>query len=112
MKLVAAWLVTMVAFWLWFALSLHDLSFGLFVFSREFHQTIMAVYGWTLGVEPARVPGLLANAFALDGVLVIAILAFRRRRRLAAWLAETRSSCLNPARRSGWKRAGRAHPAE
>jgi hypothetical protein len=111
-KLVALWLGMTAAFWLWFVLSLHDLGFGLFVLSRDFHDTIMAVYAWTLGVDAARVPRLFAEAFALDGVLVLAILGFRRRRRLLAWLAGARASRLSLPRPIEWMKAGRARPAE
>ncbi|GGD25616.1 DUF6105 family protein [Aureimonas glaciei] len=112
MKLVFLWLGATAAFWLWFVVSLHDASLGLFVLSRDFHDAIMAVYGWTLGVEPTRVPRLFAEAFALDGLLVLGILAFRRRRRLLVWCADARTRGLSWLRRTEWKRAGRAHPAE
>lgn len=112
MKLVLLWLGATAGFWLWFVVSLHDLSLGLFVLSRDFHDATMTVYAWTLGVEPARVPRLFAEAFALDGVLVLGILAFRRRRRLQAWYADARTRGFSWLRRTEWKRAGPAHPAE
>ena len=90
MKLCVIWLGTVAVFWLWFLVSLYDLGLGLFVLSPGFHESVMLLYGWTLGIEPAVVPQYFARAFAVDGALVLAILGFQRRQALVAWLAATR----------------------
>ena len=112
MKLVVVWIVSMAVFWLWFVLSLHDLGFGLFVLSREFHDSAMMIYGWTLGIDPTHVPHFFAEAFGLDGLLVGGIVAYRRRRPLAVWLAGTSAKCVSAIRPILSTRAGPAHPAE
>ena len=112
MKLFTLWLVSTAVFWLWFALSLHDVGFGLYILSRDFHDGIMMLYAWTLGVEPASIPRHFAEAFAVDGLLILGLFGFRRRQELFAWTATTGKRTLSQLRQTEWTRAGPAHPGE
>ncbi|BDA84485.1 hypothetical protein Sa4125_20270 [Aureimonas sp. SA4125] len=110
MKLLGFWLGTMAVFWLWFCLSSLDL--GLPLLTRSFHDDTMLVYGWALGVEPALVPWFFAKAFAIDGALVAAIVAFRKRRTLSVKLAAATANIVTLLRRLESTRADRVRPAE
>lgn len=84
-------------FWSWYFLSLNDLSFGLPFFSRELHDQVFVLYGQLLGVDPAAIPGMAAKALAFDGVVVLALVAWRKRAGLdilaGKLLARPRQSC-------------------
>jgi len=84
------WALPMGLIWGWYFLSLHDIDFGFFMLSREVHDYTFALYGRILGMEPAEIPPLLARACIVDTLILLAILAFRRRRAIREWLAERR----------------------
>ncbi len=75
---------------LWYGLSANDLGFGLWFFSREMHDLVFTLYGDILGIAPEAIPPLVARAIVLDTFLVFGILAFRRRRAIAAFLRDRR----------------------
>ena len=56
------------------------------------HDLVFQLYGDVLGVDPATIPAMVAQACIFDTLLIAAIWAFRRRRELAAWA------------RAGWAR--------
>lgn len=70
----------------WYWLSYYDMNFGIFMLKRETHDTVFRVYGDILGLPPAVIPGLVAKAIVVDSLLVFAILAFRRRAKIIAWV--------------------------
>ena len=40
----------------WYFLSLNDLSFGIFMLTREAHDLVFRIYGNILGIDPALLP--------------------------------------------------------
>jgi hypothetical protein len=72
----------------WYGLSYNDISFGFFMLTRETHDLVFQIYGSILGIEPEAIPPLVLRAIIVDTLLVLAILAFRRRRRIMAWWRE------------------------
>lgn len=93
-KLLALWIGPLAFFWGWYFLSLNDLG-GVF-FSRALHDQVFNMYGTLLGIEPTAIPGMIAEALAVDSLILFAIIAFRRRRRIAAWW-ESRRACEQDA---------------
>ena len=79
------WFVPMGFLWGWYWLSLNDISLGLSFFSRDMHDLVFAIYGHILGMDKETVVNLLIKACVVDTGLIMAILAFRRRRRIAQW---------------------------
>lgn len=63
------------SFWIWHFLASHDV-----VFSRGVHDVVFAFYGALLGIDPASIPSMLAEALFLDAAIVVAIVACRKRR--------------------------------
>ena len=84
--ILAAWALPLVAFWGWYFLSSYNLHFGYVMLTRDVHDIVFEIYGETLGIDPALLPGLVARACILDTMLLFAILAFRRRAHLSGWL--------------------------
>lgn len=69
----------------WYGLSYYDMSFGFFMLTRDAHDLVFQIYGHILGIPPEDLPPLVARAIVFDSFLVLALMAFRRRRRIAAW---------------------------
>ncbi|MCY1668359.1 DUF6105 family protein [Rhizobium sp. SL86] len=69
----------------WYGLSYYDMSFGFFMLTRQTHDLVFQIYGNILGIPPADLPPLVARAIAFDSLIVMAILAFRRRKAILAW---------------------------
>jgi hypothetical protein len=90
--LVAIWATPLLLFWGWFFLSLNDMNFGYIMLTRDVHDLVFQLYGDFLGVDPASIPAMVAQACIFDTFFIAAIWAFRRRRELAAWA------------RAGWAR--------
>lgn len=83
--LIALWLAPLVLFWGWFGLSFYDLNFGYVLLTRQAHDLIFQLYGEILGIDPEIIPSMLIKACVFDGLIVLAIIAFRRRRAIAVW---------------------------
>lgn len=81
--LLVLWLAPLAIFWSWYFLSLNDVSD--LVFSRALHDHVFAVYGEMLGIDPSTIPPMIAKALVFDSLVLGAIIAFRRRRRIAEW---------------------------
>ncbi|MBP2533450.1 MULTISPECIES: DUF6105 family protein [Agrobacterium] len=69
----------------WYWLSYYDMSFGFYMLTRQTHDLVFEIYGNILGLPPESLPPLVARAIALDSLIVFAILAFRKRKQIAAW---------------------------
>jgi hypothetical protein len=69
----------------WYGLSYYDMSFGFFMLTRQTHDLVFQIYGNILGIDPEALPPLVARAIAVDSLIVLAIVAFRKRRQIAAW---------------------------
>jgi hypothetical protein len=76
----------------WYGLSYHDVSFGFFMLTRETHDLVFTIYGNVLGIPPETIPPLVAKALVVDTLIVLAIIAFRRRRKIAGWWRERRAT--------------------
>lgn len=77
--LLIFWALPMGFFWGWYFLSLNDLNFGTFFFSRQVHDLVFDIYGRILGIDPVSIPPMVAKACVFDTFLIFAIMAFRRR---------------------------------
>lgn len=84
------WFLPIAFFWSWYFLSLNDLGFGLFFFSRELHDLVFQTYGATLGIDPAALPGMVAKALAVDTVIVFALVVLRKHRAIARFIVSKR----------------------
>lgn len=80
------WALPLGIFWSWYFLSLNDMNFGFVMLSRNVHDLAFVIYGKILGIEPARIPGLVARACVFDTLLILAIFAFRKRRIIRNWV--------------------------
>ena len=58
----------------WYWLSYYDMSFGIFMLSRQVHDLTFELYGKALGIPPETIPPLVARAIAVDSLVVFAIL--------------------------------------
>ncbi|WJH39714.1 DUF6105 family protein [Aliirhizobium terrae] len=76
----------------WYGLSYYDMSFGFFMLTRQTHDLVFQVYGNILGIPPETIPPLVARAIAVDSLIVLAIIAFRKRKAIAAWWRRRQSS--------------------
>ncbi|WP_152047890.1 DUF6105 family protein [Aureimonas psammosilenae] len=79
--LLALWLSPVLGFWTWHLLA----SRGIY-FSQEFHTEVFRLYADTLGMEPDAITALLAKALVTDGLILLAIFAFRRRRAILGFM--------------------------
>lgn len=75
--------VALLAGWYW--LSYYDISFGFYMLTRQTHDLVFQIYGHILGMPPESLPPLVARAIAVDSIVVLAIVAFRRRKKIIAW---------------------------
>jgi len=76
----------------WYWLSYYDISFGIFMFTRQVHDLVFQVYGNILGIPPADIPPLVVRAVICDSLLLFSILGFRRRAAIKAWWQARQSS--------------------
>jgi hypothetical protein len=92
--LLAAWAAPLVLFWGWYFLSLNDMNFGYVMLTRNMHDFVFQIYGQILGIDPATIPGLVAEACVFDSLFVAALYAFRRRRGIRSWLRDRRTRAI------------------
>ncbi|MBB4399910.1 MULTISPECIES: DUF6105 family protein [Rhizobium/Agrobacterium group] len=78
----------------WYWLSYYDMSFGFYMLTRQTHDLVFEIYGNILGLPPESLPPLVARAIAVDSLIVFAILAFRKRKQIAAWWQGRQSAAL------------------
>ena len=76
----------------WYGLSYYDMSFGFFMLTRQTHDLVFQIYGSVLGIPPETIPPLVARAIAFDSLIVFAIIAFRKRKQIAAWWRKRQAS--------------------
>ena len=81
----------------WYGLSYYDMSFGIFMLTRDAHDLVFRIYGHILGIPPENIPPLVLRAIIFDSLLVFALIAFRRRRKIAAWWQARRQSSSRAA---------------
>lgn len=76
----------------WYGLSYNDMSFGIFMLTRQAHDLVFEVYGNVLGIPPETIPPLVARAIAVDSLIVFALIGFRKRKSIMAWWRGSHSS--------------------
>lgn len=69
----------------WYYLSYYDMSFGIFMYTRQVHDLVFQIYGHILGIPPEEIPPLVARAICLDSLLLFSLVAFRKRKKIANW---------------------------
>ena len=60
--------------------------------AREVFDQTFAIYGAILGMTPEEIGWLIAEAILIDSLILLAIIAFRRRRTIAAYIAQRRAA--------------------
>lgn len=80
----------------WYGLSYNDINFGYLILSRQMNEFVFQLYGQILGLPPEDIPGLVVRAVILDSLLLFGILAFRRRKQIAAWWAARHKPASEP----------------
>ncbi len=91
-----AWLVPVVLLGGWYGLSYHDIHFGFVMLTRRTHDLVFEIYGNILGMPPQDIPPLLFKALFIDTLIVLAIVAFRYRKGIGAWIRERRAGYAEP----------------
>ena len=76
----------------WYGLSYYDMNFGIFMLTRDAHDLVFQIYGHILGIPPESLPPLVLRAIIVDSLLVLSIIAFRRRKQVLAWWQARRQS--------------------
>ena len=89
---VLLWAGPVALLFAWYFLSLNDMSFGIFMLTRQAHDLVFEIYGRVLGIDPALLPPMVLRALILDTAIVAGLFAFRRRRAIAAWWAARHAS--------------------
>lgn len=95
--LLALWAFPLVLFWGWYFLSYYDVNFGFLMLTRQVHDFVFQLYGEILGIDPATIPPMVAKACLFDTLILLAILAFRRRRQISERLRSWRERRLGDA---------------
>ncbi|RFC66407.1 hypothetical protein DYI37_02900 [Fulvimarina endophytica] len=83
-KFFLFWVLPLGIFWSWFFAARADL--GLVFFSRDVFDRSFAVYEAVLGLTADEVAWLIAKATVVDSLIILAIIAFRRRKTISAYL--------------------------
>ncbi|MDY8109778.1 DUF6105 family protein [Fulvimarina sp. 2208YS6-2-32] len=94
-KFFLFWVLPLAAFWGWFFGAKADLGFVLF--SREVFDQTFAVYERMLGLNSDQIAWLILDAIILDSAIILAILAFRRRRKIIAFVRSFRTAAPEAA---------------
>ena len=82
------WAMPLAVLGTWYGLSYNDINFGYLILSRQMNEFVFQLYGQILGLPPEDIPGLVLRAIIVDSLLLFGILAFRRRKQIAAWWAK------------------------
>lgn len=69
----------------WYGLSMNDMSFGVFMLTREAHDLVFQVYSNVLGIPAEDIPPLVMRAIVVDSAVLFAVMAFRKRKKIRAW---------------------------
>lgn len=70
---------------LWYYLSINDISFGVFLLSREFNDSYFAIYSKVLGIDVDVIRGSLMRVLLVDSIFVFAVVYFKPFSRLRNW---------------------------
>ncbi|MEO4041137.1 DUF6105 family protein [Hoeflea sp. CAU 1731] len=92
------WFVPVSLISAWYGLSYYDLNFGVFMLTRDVHDLVFKIYGDLLGIPPTDIPPLLLRALIVDSMIVMAIVAFRYRKKIIAWFRARRAAWADQSR--------------
>jgi hypothetical protein len=100
--LLLLWALPITILGAWYGLSYYDMSFGIFMLTRDAHDLVFQVYGNVLGIAPETIPPLVLRAIIVDSLILFAIIGFRRRKQIKAWWAarQEKSAELSEVRAS------------
>ena len=100
--LLLLWALPITILGAWYGLSYYDMSFGIFMLTRDAHDLVFQIYGDILGIAPETIPPLVLRAIIVDSLILFAILGFRRRKQIKAWwlARQEKSAALSEARAS------------
>ncbi len=79
--LLILWLTPIFLLSTWYGLSVNDINFGTTFFSKEMNDLVFNIYGDLLGIDPKLIPSMVAKALAFDSLFVLAIIAYRLRKK-------------------------------
>ena len=102
------WSVPIIFLVAWFVLSKNDWNFGTYLFSREMHDEFFRVYAEILGVEVDALPGLALKAAIFDSWIIVAFIAYRKRKVLFPYLRRKGSQFIDWVRGSAHSSAALA----
>ena len=83
--LLLLWALPITILGAWYGLSYYDMSFGIFMLTRDAHDLVFQIYGNVLGIAPETIPPLVLRAIIVDSLILFAIIGFRRRKQIKAW---------------------------
>ena len=83
--LLLLWALPITILGAWYGLSYYDMSFGIFMLTRDAHDLVFQIYGNVLGIAPETIPPLVLRAIIVDSLILFAIIGFRRRKQIVAW---------------------------
>jgi hypothetical protein len=83
--LLLLWALPITILGAWYGLSYYDMSFGIFMLTRDAHDLVFQIYGNVLGIPPETIPPLVLRAIIVDSLILFAIIGFRRRKQIKAW---------------------------
>jgi len=86
--LLLLWALPITILGAWYGLSYYNMSFGIFMLTRDAHDLVFQVYGDILGIPPETIPPLVLRAIIVDSLILFAIIGFRRRKQIKAWWAD------------------------
>ena len=84
----------------WYWLSYYDMSFGVFMYTRQVHDLTFQLYGKVLGLPPESIPPLVLRAIIVDSLVVFSLLGFRKRKKIWAWWQARQASRSGSALRA------------
>jgi hypothetical protein len=90
--LLIFWALPLGSFWVWFFLSYLNVGLGTIYFTRSFHELYFELAGQILGVPPATVTLIIAKACLVDTLIIFAIVAVSKRRKIAEWIMRLRAN--------------------
>jgi hypothetical protein len=91
--LLLLWALPITILGAWYGLSYYDMSFGIFMLTRDAHDLVFQIYGNILGIAPETIPPLVLRAIIVDSLILFAIIGYRRRKQIKAlWMARQEKS--------------------
>jgi len=106
--LLVFWAIPLGSFWAWFSLSYFNAGLGTIYLTRGFHDLYFQVCGELLGMDPEKIPFLIAKACVIDTLVIFGLIALGRWRRILDWINAPRRARVSTSALA----IDRAPPAE